>query len=52
MTPFEHVATLFAFVYAVAAGHLLIRIGELIVGRASPLLFIGMANAILTVFPN
>ena len=56
MTVFEHVTALFSFVYALALTHVLVRIGELIVVRervrASSLLFIGMANAILTVFGN
>lgn len=56
MTAFEHVAALFSFVYALALTHLLVRIGELTVVRErvrpSPLLFIGMANAIATVFAN
>ena len=56
MTPFEHVTALFSFVYALALTHLLVRIGELIVVRErvrpSALLFIGMANAILTVLAN
>lgn len=56
MTPFEHVATLFSFVYALALGHLLIRVGELIVARervrVSGLLLLGMTNAIIVVFEN
>jgi hypothetical protein len=56
MTPFEHVTALFSFVYALALTHVLVRAGELVVVRervrASPLLFIGMANAILTVLAN
>ena len=33
MTPFEHVAALFSFVYALALTHLLARIAELVVAR-------------------
>jgi len=53
---FEHVTTLFSFVYALALTHLLARIAELIVARGrvkfSGLLALGMANAILLVFSN
>lgn len=56
MTPFEHVAALLSFVYALALTHLLVRIGELIVARErvrfSGLLAIAMATAIVEVFAN
>ena len=56
MTPFEHVAALFSFVYALALTHLLARIAELVVARDrvrfSGLLALGMVNAILLVFAN
>ena len=56
MTAFEHVTTLFSFVYALALTHLLARIAELIVARDrvkfSGLLALGMLNAILVVFAN
>lgn len=49
MTVFEHVTTLFSFVYALALTHLLARIAELIVARDrvrfSGLLALGMVNA-------
>lgn len=56
MTAFEHVTTLFSFVYALALTHLLARIAELIVARDrvrfSGLLALGMVNAVLLVFCN
>jgi hypothetical protein len=56
MTAFEHVTTLFSFVYALALTHLLARIAELVVARDrvkfSGLLALGMVNAILLVFAN
>jgi len=48
MTAFEHVTTLFSFVYALALTHLLARIAELVVARDrakfSGLLTLGVAT--------